>query len=99
MRQQSRLVENALGHLREVRERSAVAWPEKRFAHFREDGFGAVAEAKERFLAAGARARNSYRHHFVGRHHVRARLDRVFAKSAVAAVIAAQVCERYEYFF
>ena len=74
-----------------------MAEPSERFAHFGKDCFGAITEAKERLLAADARARFGDRDHFVRRHRVRARLTGVFAKSAVAAIVAAQVCERYEY--
>src|SRR6185295_16440927 len=98
MRKQARFIQDSLAHLGKVRKSCTVSEPRERLSHLRKDSFGAVSEAEQRFLASEPPASLGYREDFVRRHGVSARIARVFAKRAIAAVVAAEICKRDEDF-
>ena len=94
--QQGRLLQNGLAHGVQVRQRRAVAVPSEELAMRREQRLRLVAQREEGLFGAEPAARLGERHDLVGRHRVGARLARVAAERAVAAVVAAEGRQRHE---
>ncbi len=90
VRQQTCALQHHFGHRRGIVERARKALPLQKFTRLREDAFGLVAQAEQRFLASGVAGSLSQGKHFLWRHEMRARLTWIFAERAVAAVIAAK---------
>jgi len=96
VRQQGRFLQNGLAHGVQVRQRRTVAVPSEELAMRREQRLRFVAEREEGFFGAEPAARLGERHDLVRRHRVGARLARVAAERAVAAVVAAEGRQGHE---
>ena len=99
MGKQAGFFEDEFAHGGEIVERTRVALLAEEFAGFGENLFGLIAEAEERFLAAGLASAFGEGENFVRGHEMRARLAGVFAEGAVAAIVAAEGGQRDEDLF
>src|SRR5712691_6721190 len=94
--EERRLGQGELADGPQVAERRAVTVTAQELALDGEARLRLVTQREEGFLRSEPPARLNERHHFVGRHRVRARLARIATERAVAAIIAAEGGERHE---
>jgi len=95
-RQNSNLLQRRLAGIVKIVERALESELREKHLHLGIDRLRLVAEAEERFGAAEKFSAPRDRENFVDRHRLRAGFVRRFAERAVAAEIAAEVCERDE---
>src|SRR5580704_238283 len=99
MREKASAVEHELRHRRNVVQRARKPLAAQELTRLGENALRLIAQAEERFLAAGAAATLGKVEHLVRSHEMRTGLAGVFAEGAVAAVVAAERGERNENFF
>ena len=89
MGKQARLTQDFVAHRFEIMKARFVSQVAQRFAHLGKNQLRLVAETEQSFCASQALAGADDCHDFVGRHRMSARLIRIAAEGAVAAVISA----------
>ena len=94
MRQQTRFAKHLLAHRFQIMESGLVSEAPQRFAHLGKKQFRLVSQAEQRLGASHAFARAHHLHDLIRRHGVRAGLAGIAAEGAVAAVVAAKICQR-----